>query len=472
MSQPERHIFPADPTSRTAASPPSSPLNVFQYLARQWDRVHPYNAAQALEVTGVVDVDRVNDAWLDVLRTLNVGRVRVAGASGKFGFEGPTGDEADFAVRTVPPTVDLYEFLSAELNRPFDEARSDTPFRPFVRQGVGSYHLGVAYQHWTADSVSIQTLLRELFYRLYDPAKAQRSPARVQRTGYWGMYGPSHGKWRLDENLFALARRYFRYRRVRKVAGQGLVDPSVRVHRWHAEPGLIDGICLAAHAAGVKVHDVLVATLAETCAAHVPSQFRKRRRDLAVGAIIDLRPISRQDIAEDFGVYLGFTGTIVHDRDLHHWPRLLKSVAAQNRHSKAQGIPQSSLAWMLAARLISQYVPKDKLWRFYRKEMPLLGGLSNVNLTNSWAADYAPRLVRDYVRCSPTGPIAPVVVAMTTFGEQLSIAVTHRTSLIDDSAATAFADAYLARLRAFAASAMVGSGMVARTNGPAITRAL
>jgi hypothetical protein len=452
--------------------PPASPLNVFQYLARQWDRVHPYNAAQALEITGVADVERINDAWLDVLRTLGVGRVRVAAALGKFGFEAPAGDDPELAVRTVPPTVDLYDYLSAELNRPFDESKPDAPFRAFVRQGIGSYHLGVVYQHWTADSVSVQMLLRELFYRLYDPARARRCPVRVQRTGYWGLYGPSHGRWRLDESLFALARRYFRYRRVRKVASIGLDDPSVRVRRWHAEPGLIDRLCVSAHAAGVKVHDVLVATMAEACAEHVPTQFRRRRRDLAVGAIIDLRPLSRQEIADDFGVYLGFTGTIVHECDLRHWPRLLKSVAGQNRHAKAQGIPQSSLAWMLAARLISRYVPKEKLWGFYRKEMPLLGGLSNLNLTNGWAADYAPRLVRDYIRCSPTGPIAPLAIATTTFGDQFSIAVTYRASLVDDAMAERFVETFLARLYHFAAGAIAGSQMAGVENSSPVVRAL
>src|SRR5687768_11717753 len=100
MSQFDRPTSPATDSPTDLESPPSSPLNVFQFLVRQWDRVHPYNAAQALEIAGVADVDRINDAWLDVLRTLRVGRVRVAADLGKFGFDGPTGDEADFAVRT------------------------------------------------------------------------------------------------------------------------------------------------------------------------------------------------------------------------------------------------------------------------------------------------------------------------------------------------------------------------------------
>ncbi len=459
---------PQVPTTATV----TSPLNIFQYLARQWDRVHPYNAAQVVEIVGVANVDQLNDTWLDVLRTLQLGRVRIDSKRGKFGFEGPGNEAADLAVRTVPPTVNLQDFLSAELNRPFDETAAEPPFRAFVQQGVGSYFLGIVYQHWTADSVSVQMLLREWFYRLYDPTRAQRRPARVQRTGFWGMYGPRHAKWRLDENLFALARRYFRYRKVRKVDSTGLDQPAVRFKRFRTPAGLIDRLCAAAHASGVKVHDLLVAAMIEACAEHVPARLQESRRDIAVGSIIDLRPLSRPESIAEFGVYLGFTGTIVHENDLNHWPSLLKSVASQSRHYKQLGIPQTSLAWMLAARLISQYVPKEKLWRFYRKEMPLSGGLSNVNLNHTWAADYAPKLIRDYIRCSPTGPVAPLVVATSTFGEALSIGVTYRVSLISDELVDQFIESFQARLSHVASRAVAGASLINTSSvGPSIVRA-
>ncbi len=435
------HISPAPPKHLI-------PLNVFQYLARQWERVHPYNAAQVVEIVGSANLNQINAAWVDTLATLGLGRVKLS-ACGHFGFEILNGEMKDYPVRRVPADVSLDAFLSVEVNRPFTDP-GEPPFRAFVRENEGTYHLGVIYQHWTADSVSVQSVLRELFVRLYDPTKAHQSFSRMQDTGFWGMYGPSHGRWKLDENLFSLARRYFRYRRVRKVNSKGLSDPTVRFTHHKVAVGLIDRIRASSHAQGVKVHDVLVAALAEACAVHVPTQFRKRRRDLAVGSIIDLRPLSHQDLEGVFGFYLGFTGVIVHENDLRHWPRLLKSVTTQMRHYKSVGIPQSSLAWMLAARLVGQYVPPEKLWHFYRKEMPLCGGLSNLNLTNSWAGQYAPTLIRDYLRVSPTGPIAPLAVATTTFDGALSVGVTYRTSLIHPAVADAFVKTFVGRLTAFA----------------------
>jgi NRPS condensation-like uncharacterized protein len=426
-----------------------APLNIFQFLARQWDQVHPYNAAQAIEVVGVADLSQINAAWADTLASLGLGRVRLT-ACGHFGFEVLNGQMRNYPSRVVRPSTSLNDYLTAEVNRPFTDD-GEPPFRLFVRQGERTFHLGVIYQHWTADSVSVQGILRELFYRLYDPSKAQRAPSRIQDTGYWGMYGPRHGRWKMDENLFGLARRYFRYRRVRKVNGVGLDDPSVRFRSQRAPAGLIDGLRTGAKQAGVRVHDVLVAAMAEACAIHVPSQFRKRRRDLAVGSIIDLRPLSRQDLSGVFGLYLGFTGIIVHEADLHYWPRLVRSVASQNQHHKDLGIPQTSLAWMLAARFIGQFVPRERLWHFYRKEMPLSGGLSNVNLTTGWAAAYAPTLICDYLRVSPTGPLAPLALATTTFGDTFTAGLTYRQSLIDDALADRYLDTFMARLKSVAA---------------------
>ena len=34
----------------------TSTINVFQRLARQWDEIHPYNAAQILKLSGVPDL--------------------------------------------------------------------------------------------------------------------------------------------------------------------------------------------------------------------------------------------------------------------------------------------------------------------------------------------------------------------------------------------------------------------------------
>ena len=69
------HISPAPP-DRLA------PLNVFQYLARQWDAVHPYNAAQVIDVAAPLDHAAVDDAWGETLAGMGLGRLRLTPCGG------------------------------------------------------------------------------------------------------------------------------------------------------------------------------------------------------------------------------------------------------------------------------------------------------------------------------------------------------------------------------------------------------
>jgi hypothetical protein len=57
-----------------------APINVFQRLARQWDEMHPYNAAQVLKIEGAASRLDLQEAWHDALNDLGLGRVHVNGA--------------------------------------------------------------------------------------------------------------------------------------------------------------------------------------------------------------------------------------------------------------------------------------------------------------------------------------------------------------------------------------------------------
>ncbi|HLL87712.1 MAG TPA: hypothetical protein VK324_00250, partial [Tepidisphaeraceae bacterium] len=269
---------------------------------------------------------------------------------------------------------------------------------------------------------------------------------------YWRRYGPRSGGWGAG-HVLTFARRYFRYRTVRKVDGTGLDDPRVRYARRDAADGTPARLRAYARGQGVKVHDVLQAALIEACAAHVPMQRRRPwRRDVAAGAILDLRPHRPAVTDAAFGALLGFGAVACRPDDVRDWPRLLRSVARQNAVHKRGGVPQASLAWLLAARAAARFVPPPRLAHFYRKELPLAGGLSNVDLSRSWAAAYAPAVVLDYARVSPTGPIAPVAVAATTFAGRLGLGITHRAATIDAGRADALLRTMLGRIELLVAS--------------------
>ena len=421
----------------------ASGLNLFQRLTRRWEAVHPYNAAQILRISGRLEPSSAAGAWAEALWALGLGRVRVIEPS-RFCHEALNGEMDRYPLTVLPAGTSLETHLTAELNRRFDDP-DEPPFRPFLRQGEGESYFGVVYQHWVADSVAIRFVLQEWLARVFDPSAARGSTLRRSPGGYWRLFG-RRGGWRLDEGLLSGFRTHMRHRRVRKVRTAGTADYPVRVTLHDAPLGTIDGLRDFARLQDCKLHDVLLAAVAEACGCYVPTQVRRNRPDLSVGSIVDLRPHAAEGLEDAFGLFLGFTHVVCRPEDLRDWPRLLRRVAAQNRVHKNSGLPQASMLWMLAAMAFGPLVPDAKLYSFYRKEMPMAGGLSNVNLNGTWAARYHPEPLRQYIRVSPTGPLVPLVFSATTLGSQLSVSVTCREALLTREAAGQMAEAFLDRL--------------------------
>lgn len=419
-------------------------LNVFQRLTRRWERIHPYNAAQVMRIGGQIDLNCATQTWGEALRALGLGRVAVS-ARHQFRHEAINGELARYPVQCLSAGTTLDAHLTAELNRKFDDP-DEPPYRPFLLHGHDEFYFGVVYQHWVADSVSIRAVLREWFTRLFDPSAARTRPLRQPDAGYWRLFA-SHNRWRLDEAFMNGFRLHMRHRRARKVRTAGHDDYPVRVSFHDAPAGLIDGIRDYARSQNVKVQDVLLAALAKVCDEFVPAQSRRNRPDLSVGSILDLRRHAQTDLSNTFGLFLGFTNVVCRRQHLGDWPALLRSVATQNRSHKQHGPAQSSLMWMLGAMTIDRFVSDRELYHFYRKELPMLGGLSNVNLNDTWAARYHPEPLREYVRVSPTGPLVPLVFSTTTLGDKLTFALTCRDALLPPDRATAMAEALVNLLR-------------------------
>lgn len=421
----------------------SAPLNLFQRLLRQWEHAHPYNAAQAMHLRGSADQSAITAAWLDTLCSMGLGKLLVTG--GGYQYQAVNAQYRNRPVPIVPSHRSLAEFLSDQLNSPFDDPE-EPPFRPFIRRGEDGYHLGVVYQHWVADSISIRMLLREWFYRLYDPAAACKYPIRQPDRGYWRLFGPDNSNWHLIEGAISTFRRYFRYRRVKKVDSAGIDNAGVAVRLESPADATIDRVYRYARMNGVKVNDVFVAAMASLCWQYVPLQLRARRTDIAIGSIVDLRPFSHSRLDEVFSIFLGFNSVVCTPRELADWKSLLMTVHKQNSSHRNSGMIQSSLLWMISALMVGRFVRPDKLYHFYRKEVPLAGGVSNVVLNNSWATKYHPDPILSYLRVSPPGPMTPVVFTTTTLGSNLQLGITYRKSLMDGDRVTSMCDGFFERM--------------------------
>lgn len=436
-------------TSRHLSAHPSSliPLNIFQRLARDWEAVHPYNAAQVLALPRAVDAHDAERAWSETLVAAGVGRVQVNERS--FQHVVMNGELSRYPVRAVGAETSLQDHVSAELNRPFDDD-AEPPFRPFLIPATAAtpQYFGVVYQHWIADSAAIRMLLGEWFARLYDPARARGAALVHPDRGYLGLFGLGGGDMTAIDTIFSVMRRHNRLRRARKVQAHGARDYPVRVLLRTAPEGLIDRLVESARRVDAKVNDLFLAAAAQVCNRFIPAQRRANRPDLAVGSIVDLRPhVSRHnDLSSTFGLFLGFSEVVARPSELRDFGKLVRTFATQNRQHRVHGIAPVSLSWLVAPLSVRRLVKPHELYHFYRKEMPLMAGVSNVNLNRQWPAEYHPQALAEYWRVSPTGPMAPVVFTLTTLGSRLHLSLTYRESLLDAGKADELATEYLGTL--------------------------
>lgn len=406
-------------------------INVFQRLARQWDVIHPYNAAQVLKIQGTPNPSVWQDAWHDAMNDLGLGRVKFQG-KGYF-YECLNGEMSQYGVRFYPHgATNLETLISDQLNRRFDNP-GEPPFRPFIIEENGYYYAGVIYSHWVADSVSIRKLLQEWFVRVFDPTKAMRRPVRISRDGYRQFFNFSGGL-SLGSGLLTATQWASNMRRARRVEVRQGYDCSVRWTMRYTPEHWVDQLHMAMRSRGATLNDLFMAGLAMVCQKHVPLQRRPHRKSIILGSIVDLRQYSPEELNDVFGLFLGFTSVICRPADMADREKLLKAVAFQNAAHKKKGIAQTSAFRMLAGVLAGRIVNPDKQPHFYQKHVPITGGVSNVNMNRSWATEYHPSPLLDYIRVSPTGPMMPLVIATTTLGNMMHFGITYRPSIVPDVA--------------------------------------
>jgi hypothetical protein len=425
----------------------TSTINVFQRLARQWDEIHPYNAAQILKLSGVPDLSALQDAWHDAMNDLGLGRVRSGDHRSRFFYECLNGEMSHYGVKPVPPGTSLDDYISEQLNRRFDNPL-EPPFRPFVLAQDGHYYAGVVYHHWVADSVSIRTLLREWFVRLFDPAQARKAPVKLAEAGY-RKFLLFEGPGAMGRGLLSATRWASSLRRARRVEVRGTFDLNVRLAVRSAAPGTIEQVCQAARSRGVTVNDLFLASIAQVCERHVPLKRRPRRQSMALGAIVDLRPYLNGQLEDAFGLFLGFTNVVCRPHELRDPERLVQAISEQSRKQKRFGIPQMSALRMLAGVTAGRWYGASQRAQFYQKHVPMAAGISNVNLNKCWATQYFPSPLLDYIRVSPTGPMMPLVFATTTLGKTFHFALTYRPSVVPPAQVDRVAQTFLDCLAAY-----------------------
>lgn len=433
-------------------------LNSFQKLMRCWTTLAPYNAMQAIEISGMAHIATWQRAAEDVLSRL----------------------ASQQRIPLLPPLdpIDVWgvgtacnDIIVRHLNTAFIDGQC--PIRLCVVQNEDSFHLIMVYDHWLADSWSIRELMRCIYFQARDQAFTSEftTMAASEQRAHW-----------LPSGIQCL-RQYVRHRRAARL---NFIDPldfktGMAVRVLDAE--FVVGVKQAAKTRGVSVHDIFVTIIARLMGELTQKDRYARRRlghavrdRVAIGSIVDIRKFLIQRSAFDgqantslpddtgdgrqFGVSLGFTTTLTRSPEKAAMDELLQTVHWQHTQQKRRRSPVASLAAIEVARFFwNLYREKRHHAIFFSKNLPLLAGISNVNLTDQWMCRTETNAfeICNYFRVSPVGPLLPLVWATTTFKNRLTLCLTYRQTALNSAQAETLIGDFAVMLERFIRSSMGAS---------------
>jgi hypothetical protein len=404
-------------------------LNAFQQSMLQWDELHPYSAVHIVQVRGALAAARLRTCIERTVEERGLTHLTLDRGRGTYRYEG---GPADCEIRTIAgaagPRGALMAELERQLNLRFDCTRPFSPFRFLVAAAEDSFFLGLVYFHPAADAASVVGLLQDIV-----------TGYAAQGTG--GLAG--------DLDLYPDSRAHLLCRHPMVVVRKLLALPaqvrrlrqSHRAPRADAEdmangfvcftlgPADLRALVAAAKAWAVTVNDLLLALLLKALAPCAAERTQaRRRRELSVGCIVNLRRDLGVDSRRTFGLFLGsFTVT-------HAVPEgiSLRALAAdlqrQTAPIKRQRLYLATPLELGLARWLLRCFSPGRRRRFYAKNHPLWGGITNLNLNDLWEPSATPAPL-DYFRGVSTGPVTPLVLSVTTIADRVNLGLSYRTSV-------------------------------------------
>jgi NRPS condensation-like uncharacterized protein len=206
------------------------------------------------------------------------------------------------------------------------------------------------------------------------------------------------------------------------------------------------GLRSTAKAWGVTVNDLLLAMLLRALAPVVTSRSRKRP-DLGVASIVNLRNEFESDAHDTFGLFLASL------RIAHPVPegmelrRLATDVHAETDRIKREKLYLQTLVALGWTALAWRFLDPVRRRRYLAKHYPIWAGMTSLNIDALWGERTASIAPTDYTRAVPTGPLAPLALAVTTFRGAMQIGVSFRIADVNAEMARRVADGVLEQVR-------------------------
>ncbi|HSV18790.1 MAG TPA: hypothetical protein VLR71_10300 [Casimicrobiaceae bacterium] len=401
-------------------------LNLFQANMLRWRELHPYNAVHAVALDPPMQLESLQAAVRAELEHWGLTGLVVDRAHGRYEYGGGPAHSVLARVQGSRRLETLEAEIERQLNAPFPDTASLDPFRFFLVDADDGAMLGLSYDHFVAGGDCIIALLHAIVARAHGAPSAATLPV---------LYPPTQG-WLFARNVAhvvgGLARLPALIRSARTTVRPRYRNPAdgTNGYRLHVLPPPFYARLLSCSKAwGVTLNDALLALLLDAVAPFAPKRMSaSRRRALAVASIMNLRGEYGDAGAAAFGQFLGSLRVSHPVPEGMSFEALARDVHAETSRIKREKLYLQTLLAMRYVAAVWRALSPDQRAGFYAKTYPIWAGLSALNVNALWPRPNEAAAPPVYIRGVPTGPVAPVVLAVTTVGDTLYAGLSFRTA--------------------------------------------
>jgi hypothetical protein len=408
-------------------------LNLFQATMLRWKELHPYSAVHAVHVAAPLDVPRLEASLRRELELRGLTHLTLDAARGRYDY---AGGAAPVALAIIPGGADPREVLRAEfarqLNVPFPADGALDPFRFFAVTGQSSFaqssfSLALAYDHFVAGGDSIVLLLQAIIARYLhgDPQPQPALPALYPDTFSRLLLRHAGAVLRGVVSIPRLAMNCRHSHRPRYLRWP---EPANGFTAFRLSPLEFAAVLRLAKDWNVTLNDLLIAALLKTLSPLADKRLTARRRVyLAAASIMNIRNAVGADVRSWFGQFLSSF------RVSHRVPEgiglreLAQDINAQTKAWKERKLYLQTLVVMFYSSIVWRFLGLAQRQRFHVKNWPVWVGVTMLNVDALWKEEAAGEPSPSYLRAVSTGPLAPIVVAVTTAAGALEAGLSYRT---------------------------------------------
>jgi len=204
----------------------------------------------------------------------------------------------------------------------------------------------------------------------------------------------------------------------------------------------------AAKGWSVTVNDLLMAVVMQALEPVVGERpSAKRRREIAVASIVNVRRDFGYDATSTFGQFLSSL------RVAHPLPpgitlqRLARDIHVETARAKDEKLYMQTLMGIAAIGALWRFLSPAQQQGFHAKHYPAWGAVSMVNVDPLWEEAGGSLPPPEYVRAVSTGPLTPLVIAATTSAGVLHAGFSYRTAAFSPEVVDAIATGVVERIR-------------------------